>query len=134
MSNYSGSVKFGMNIVIFKNLKKIKNDFKMEKIKYLLLLLLFISCDSTFYVELIIIDSETTEPIKNVTIRELNTDFIGYSNENGYFFDTKISGPDKSKMTLIISKEKYISDTIIYKSYEQRFIKLVKAENINNLP
>lgn len=102
-----------------------------QKIAYLIVLFtLFISCDCYQNASGIIVDNETHKPINKVKIKELNKNFIDFTDENGYFERHHISGglftcPD---ITIIISKEKYETDTIVFKNGEDKLIKLMKVK------
>ena len=88
---------------------------------------LFVSCDGFQAVDGIIVDSETHKPITNVQIREIKeVDASGYSDEQGYFEFHEINGfafGDK-ELTVVFSKENYLSDTITFINNESKLIKL----------
>lgn len=101
--------------------------------KYILLfavVLLFVSCDGTLEVQVLVLDSETNKPLEKVTIKELNSEFTAYTDANGYFEHTQTVGAPfgKSEMTMIFSKDHYISDTLVLHDFEQPFLKLRRAE------
>jgi hypothetical protein len=102
-----------------------------QKIAYLIVLsALFISCDCYQNASGIIVDNETHKPINKVKIKELNKNFIDFTDENGYFERHHISGgiftcPD---IIIIVSKEKYETDTIVFKNGEDKLIKLMKVK------
>lgn len=103
----------------------------MKKILFIFLILLSVSCDGGYYSELLIIDSETYKPIKKVTISRLDKDIKAYSDENGYFEESFTTGAPfgRTEVSVVISKENYVSDTITLKNQESQFVKMVKEEN-----
>lgn len=110
---------------------RIVNYHMKQKTVYLILLFtLCISCDCYQNASGIVVDNESHKPINNVIIKELNKDFIDFTDENGYFERHHISGglftcPD---IIIIVSKEKYETDTIIFKNGEDKLIKLFKVK------
>ena len=91
------------------------------------LFFLFVSCDGFQAVDGMIVDSETHKPITNVQIREIKeVDALGFTDEQGYFEFHEIKGfafGDK-EMTIVFSKENYLSDTITFINNESKLIKL----------
>ena len=91
------------------------------------LFVLIISCDGYQSIDGMIVDSETHKPITNVQIREIKeVDALGFSDEQGYFEFHEIKGftfGDK-EMTIVFSKENYLSDTITFINNESKLIKL----------
>jgi hypothetical protein len=101
--------------------------------KYILLFataLLFISCDGTLEVQVLVLDSETNKPLEKVTIKELNSEFTAFTDADGYFeYSHTVGAPfGKSEMTMVFSKDHYITDTLVLRNYEQPFLKLRRAE------
>jgi hypothetical protein len=105
-------------------------SWKMN-LKIILLLIslnFFISCDCIQNVSGIILDAETNKPIDKVVIKKLGDNNVYNSDENGFFEIRKISGglfkcPD---MKIVITKEKYKTDTIEIKNGEDKLIKMIK--------
>ena len=93
------------------------------------LFFLLVSCDGFQAIDGLIVDSETHKPINNVQIREIKeVDALGFSDEQGYFEVHQIAGfafGDK-EMTIVFSKENYISDTITFINNDSKLIKLEK--------
>ena len=106
-----------------------KNYFKI--IVLLVSVFLLIGCDGYQSVEGLVIDSETNKPIENVVIKELEDySYENKSDENGYFEISQIKGFvfGEKELTLILSKENYLSDTITFINNEQKLIKLEKIK------
>lgn len=93
-------------------------------------LILFSSCDGLQEVSGIIVDSETKKPLNKVAIKELNKDFIDYSDESGYFEIHHISGFafSDNDLTIIVSKDNYKTDTITIKNRDNRLIEMISIE------
>lgn len=109
-----------------------KRTWKMnlKNLIVLILINLLVSCDCLQNGSGIILDAETNKPIDKVKIKEVGKDFIQHCDENGFFEIRHISGgffkcPD---MTIIVSKEKYQTDTIEIKNGEDKLIKLMKLK------
>jgi len=103
----------------------------MKKFQFIFLILLFASCDGSYDSELLIIDSETYKPIKKVAINGVDKGIKSYTDENGYFNESFTTGAPfgRTEVTVVISKENYVSDTITLKNQESKFVKMVKQEN-----
>ena len=105
------------------------NYFKITV--FLVSVFLLIGCDGYQSIEGIIIDSETKKPIKNVDIVELRDEkSTNQSDENGYFEIRQIKGFvfGEKELTILLSKENYLSDTIKFINNEQKLIKLEKIK------
>jgi hypothetical protein len=90
---------------------------------------LLMGCDGYQSVEGLVIDSETKKPITNVDIVDLiSKKSKNRSDENGYFEISEIKGFvfGEKELTVIISKENYLSDTITFVNNEQKLIKICK--------
>jgi hypothetical protein len=77
-----------------------------------------------------IVDSETKKPLNKVVIKELNKGLTSYSDENGYFEINHTTGFvfSNNDLTIVISKEKYETDTIIIKNRDDKLIKMIRIE------
>ncbi len=102
----------------------------MKNLFYVILMFLFLSCDGFQTIEVLIIDSETNKPLEKVSLTEMDKKIIGYTDENGYFMLNRVHGFPFSNndLTVIVSKENFISDTITLENQNQRFIKMEKVE------
>lgn len=102
----------------------------MKYILILFSLILFASCDGVQEVSGIIVDSETKKPLDKVTIKALSKDFTYYSDENGYFEISGVTGFafSDNDLAIIISKDKYKTDTIEIKNTEDKLIKMIRME------
>lgn len=95
------------------------------------LFFLFVSCDGFQAVDGIIVDSETHKPISDVQIKDFKkSDTLGFTDEQGYFEIHQIKGfpiGDK-ELTVVVSKNEYIQDTITFINNESKLIKLERIE------
>ena len=91
-------------------------------------LILLSACDGLQEVSGIIVDSETKKPLNKVAIKELNDNYIDYSDENGYFEIHHVTGFTFSDndLTIIVSKDKYETDTITIKNRDGKLIKMIR--------
>ncbi len=109
-----------------------KGTWKMnlKNISVIYLLIILSSCDCMQSASGIVIDAETNKPIDKVEITKTGNDYSEKSDENGFFEIRRISGglfkcPD---MTIIVSKEKYLTDTIEVKNGKEKLIKIIKLK------
>lgn len=106
-----------------------KNHLKI--ILFLVSVFLMVGCDGYQSVEGLVVDSETKKPITDVDIVDLSSKKSkNRSDENGYFEISQIKGFvfGEKELTVIISKENYLSDTITFINNEQKLIKLEKIK------
>ena len=116
--------------MLIRNLIKIEKFNKMKIVFFSALALLLISCDGFQNVSGLVVDDETKKPIEKVTIKEIGDNTLIYSDKNGYFEIKHIVGgfykiPDVS---IIISKKKYLTDTISISNGDSKLIKMIRKE------
>ncbi|MFC6095537.1 hypothetical protein ACFPVY_02675 [Flavobacterium qiangtangense] len=119
---------YNRNVAITKNqimIKKTRTNQRFMRYSLLLILLILInSCDGK------IIDSETKKALNEVAIEELNKDFINYSDQNGVFEIHHITSfaLSDNDLTIIISKDKYKTDTITIKNRTDKLIEMIQIK------
>jgi len=106
------------------------NENFMRYFLLLFSLILITSCDGYQEVSGKIIDSQTKKILNGVAIKELNKDFINYSDENGFFEIHHITGFafSNNDLTIIISKDKYKTDTIAIRNRTDKLIEMVRIK------